>query len=84
MDGCFDILGREIHLAGGSINQYTGDGVMALFGAPMAYEDHVERACYAALRIQARMKGYTARIERDYGVHFQLRIGIHTADGEYG
>jgi len=77
MDGCFDILGKEIHGAGGSINQYTGDGVMALFGAPMAYEDHIERACYAALRIQTRMKGCTARIERDYGVHFQLRIGIH-------
>jgi len=78
MDGCFDILGREIHGAGGSINQYTGDGVMALFGAPMAYEDHIERACYAALRIQDRMRGYTDHIERDYGVHFQLRIGIHT------
>jgi len=74
MDGCFDILGKEIHGAGGSINQYTGDGVMALFGAPMAYEDHIERACYAALRIQGRMKGYTARIERDYGIHFYLRI----------
>ena len=78
MDGCFDILGKEIHGAGGSINQYTGDGVMALFGAPMAYEDHISRACYAALRIQRRMKGYTARIKRDYGVHFQLRIGIHS------
>ncbi len=77
MDGCFDILGKEIHVAGGSINQYTGDGVMALFGAPIAYEDHISRACYAALRIQSRMKPYTARIERDYGVHFQLRIGLH-------
>ena len=77
MDGCFEILGKEIHGAGGSINQYTGDGVMALFGAPMAFEDHIARACYAALRIQDRMKGYTARIERDYGVHFQLRIGLH-------
>lgn len=78
MDGCFDILGKEIHVAGGSINQYTGDGVMALFGAPIAYEDHISRACYAALRIQGRMKPYTARIEKDYGAHFQLRIGIHT------
>jgi predicted ATPase/class 3 adenylate cyclase len=78
MDGCFDILGKEIHGTGGTINQYTGDGVMALFGAPMAYEDHIERACYAALRIKGRMKEYTARIERDYGVHFQLRIGINS------
>ncbi|MBW2354948.1 MAG: AAA family ATPase [Deltaproteobacteria bacterium] len=78
MDGCFDILGREIHGAGGSINQYTGDGVMALFGAPVALEDHVERACYAALRVQDRMEGYTALVQKNYGVRFQLRIGIST------
>ncbi|MBW1609393.1 MAG: guanylate cyclase, partial [Deltaproteobacteria bacterium] len=44
MDGCFGILGREIHQAGGTINQYTGDGVMALFGAPIAYDDHIRPA----------------------------------------
>jgi len=78
MDGCFEILGEEIHRAGGSINQYTGDGVMALFGAPVFYEDHIQRACYAALHAQARMKGYTSRVKRRYQALFQLRIGIHT------
>jgi len=78
MDGCFDILGQEIHGAGGSINQYTGDGVMALFGAPTAYEDHIHRACYAALHIQRRMKSYTDHVQGRYHVIFQLRIGIHT------
>ncbi|MFO7598401.1 MAG: adenylate/guanylate cyclase domain-containing protein [Candidatus Desulfacyla sp.] len=78
MDGCFDILGQEIHGAGGSINQYTGDGVMALFGAPTAYEDHIHRACHAALRIQDRMKAYTEQVQNRYLADFQLRIGINT------
>ena len=77
MDGCFEILGQEIHGAGGAINQYTGDGVMALFGAPIAYEDHINRGCHAALRIQHRMKGYTRDIKTKYGVLFQLRMGIN-------
>ncbi len=77
MDGCFEILGQEIHGAGGTINQYTGDGVMALFGAPVAYEDHIHRACHAALRIQHRLKGYTRDVKKRYGVLFQMRMGIH-------
>ena len=48
MDGCFKILMEEIHKYEGTINQFTGDGVMALFGAPLAHEDHAQRACYAA------------------------------------
>ena len=51
MDGCFKILMDEIHRYEGTINQFTGDGVMALFGAPVAHEDHAQRACYAALAI---------------------------------
>jgi class 3 adenylate cyclase len=77
MDGCFEILGQEIHGAGGTINQYTGDGVMALFGAPVAYEDHIHRACHAALRVQHRMKEYTHNLKSRFGVLFQMRIGIH-------
>ena len=52
MDGAFKILMDEIHKYEGTINQFTGDGVMALFGAPVAHEDHAQRACYAALSIQ--------------------------------
>jgi class 3 adenylate cyclase/tetratricopeptide (TPR) repeat protein len=78
MDRCFDILGQEIHGAGGSINQYTGDGIMALFGAPTAYADHIHRACHAALRIQDRMKAYADQVQRRYDTAFQLRIGIST------
>ncbi len=78
MDGCFGILGQEIHQAGGTINQYTGDGVMALFGAPIAYDDHIRPACHAALQVQKRMKEFHRKIFKRYGVAFKLRIGIHT------
>ena len=77
MNGCFEILGQEIHAAGGTINQYTGDGVMALFGAPIAYEDHYRRACHAALSIQHRMKTYSAGLQGRYGIQFELRMGLH-------
>jgi class 3 adenylate cyclase/tetratricopeptide (TPR) repeat protein len=78
MDGCFGILGREIHQAGGTINQYTGDGVMALFGAPIAYDDPVRSACHAALQVQKQMKEFHHNIFKRFGVTFKLRIGIHT------
>lgn len=78
MDGCFGILGREIHQAGGTINQYTGDGVMALFGAPIAYDNHIRPACHAALRVQGQMKEFHRKIFKRYDVTFRLRIGIHT------
>lgn len=78
MDGCFEILGQEIHGAGGTINQYTGDGVMALFGAPVAYEDHAGRACHAALSIQQRLKEYAREIQERYGILFQMRIGMNS------
>ena len=78
MDDCFGILGREIHQTGGTINQYTGDGVMALFGAPIAYDDHIRPACHAALQVQKRMKEFHRKIVKRYDVTFKLRIGIHT------
>ena len=58
MDGCFRILIDEIHRYEGTINQFTGDGVMALFGAPIAHEDHAQQACHAALAMQRSMKEY--------------------------
>ena len=56
MDDAFKILMDEIHKYEGTINQFTGDGVMALFGAPVAHEDHAQRACYAALAIQKALE----------------------------
>jgi class 3 adenylate cyclase len=52
MDRFSAILSDGVHRFEGTINQYTGDGIMALFGAPIAHEDHAQRACYAALHLQ--------------------------------
>ena len=78
MDGCFKILMDEIHQCEGTINQFTGDGVMALFGAPVAHEDHAQRACHAALAIQNRLKEYGERINRIHGIDFKMRIGLNS------
>jgi hypothetical protein len=78
MDGCFKILMEEIHNYEGTINQFTGDGVMALFGAPLALEDHAQRACHAALSVQQSMVKYSERIQKDFGVLFRVRIGINS------
>jgi class 3 adenylate cyclase/tetratricopeptide (TPR) repeat protein len=78
MDGCFKILMDEIHKYEGTINQFTGDGVMALFGAPVAHEDHAQRACYAALSIQKALGEYGDRIEKDTGVEFKMRVGLNS------
>ena len=78
MDGCFQILMDEIHQHEGTINQFTGDGVMALFGAPVAHEDHAQRACRAALSIQKSMDAYSRKIEKERGISFRIRIGLNT------
>jgi class 3 adenylate cyclase/tetratricopeptide (TPR) repeat protein len=78
MDGCFKILMDEIHKYDGTINQFTGDGVMALFGAPVAHEDHAQRACYATLNIQKAIGSYSEKIKKDFGVDFKMRIGLNS------
>jgi len=78
MDGCFKILMDETHKFEGTINQFTGDGVMALFGAPVSHEDHAQRACQAALSIQKAIGEYGEKIEKDCGVEFKMRIGLNS------
>ena len=78
MDGCFKILMDEIHRYEGTINQFTGDGVMALFGAPLAHEDHAQRACTAALSIQKAMDAYGEKIKKKTGTDFSMRIGLNS------
>ena len=64
----------------GYVVQSTGDGIFALFGAPMAHEDHPQRALYAALRMQEEMRRYSARIVGDGGVPIEARIGVNTGE----
>lgn len=78
MDNCFAVLSAEVHRFEGTINQYTGDGVMALFGAPIAHEDSPRRAVHAALGIQRAMRDFGRTFQERHGLPFQMRIGINT------
>ena len=78
MDGCLRIVMDEIHKYEGTINQFTGDGVMALFGAPVAHEDHAQRACYAALSIQNTLADYGEKLKKERGINFKMRIGLNS------
>ena len=65
---------------GGSVNQFTGDGFMALFGAPIAMEDHALRACIAALHIQSEARTLAADVQRLDGISLSLRIGLNSGE----
>jgi len=78
MEGCFQILMDEIHRYEGTIDKFTGDGVMALFGAPLAHEDHAQRACYAALAIQKALETYGHKVEKDCQIPFRMRVGLNS------
>ena len=78
MDRAFEVILNEVHRYEGTINQFLGDGVMALFGAPLAHEDHAHRALSAALAIQAGLEPLADEVARTHGVDFQMRMGINT------
>jgi class 3 adenylate cyclase/tetratricopeptide (TPR) repeat protein len=76
----FEILAEGVHRFEGTVNQYTGDGIMALFGAPIAHEDHAHRACYAALQLRDTVRDYANEVRVQYGVPFGVRIGINSGE----
>jgi len=78
MDGCFRILMNQIHRFEGTINQFRGDCVMALFGAPIAHENHAQRACQAALAIQKTLPPYREALKERHGIDFYMRIGLNS------
>jgi class 3 adenylate cyclase/tetratricopeptide (TPR) repeat protein len=78
MDRCFELITAEVHRFEGTVNQYTGDGVMALFGAPIAHEDAPRRAVHAALGIQHALTDYGKELAAQGGPSLQMRIGINT------
>jgi class 3 adenylate cyclase/tetratricopeptide (TPR) repeat protein len=69
-----------VHRYEGTVNQVMGDGIMALFGAPVAHEDHAVRACYAALRMQEAIRRYTEDVRRAHGVEVQIRVGLNSGE----
>lgn len=80
LDRYFSVLGNAVHRYEGTINQYTGDGIMALFGAPIAHEDHAQRACHAALEMQRDLRIYANELRMTSGLNLTMRIGLNTGD----
>src|SRR5713226_1350030 len=78
IERCFELITAEVHRFEGTINQYTGDGVMALFGAPIAHEDGPRRAVHAALGIHRALRDYGKELQGQRGVGVQMRIGVNT------
>ena len=80
LDSFFQVLADGVHRFEGTVNQYTGDGIMALFGAPIAHEDHAQRACYAALALRDDLAEQAREVKREHGLTFSTRIGIHSGE----
>lgn len=78
MDRFFAIMTNGVHRFEGTVNQYTGDGVMALFGAPIAHEDHAHRACFAALHLQEALRAYANTLRLEHGLALATRIGMNS------
>jgi class 3 adenylate cyclase/tetratricopeptide (TPR) repeat protein len=78
IDGCFARITAEVHRFEGTINQYTGDGVMALFGAPLAHEDSPRRAVHAALGMQRAIRDVAQTLQAERGLTLQMRVGLNT------
>src|SRR5258707_14068315 len=70
-----------VHRVEGTVNQVLGDGIMALFGAPIAHEDHALRACYAALAMQTALQRYAEEVRRTQGLAVQMRVGLNSGEG---
>ena len=80
LDPVLDHMLEAVHHYEGMVNRVMGDGIMALFGAPLAHEDHAVRACYAALRMQQTITRYAEEIRRVHGVPITIRVGINSGE----
>src|ERR1700730_16353375 len=77
MDRLLRLMAEAVHRYEGTVNQFLGDGLMALFGAPIALEDHAVRGVEAALAIQETVRGYSEELKRERGLSIVLRIGLN-------
>jgi class 3 adenylate cyclase/tetratricopeptide (TPR) repeat protein len=80
LDAVLTRMMEAVHRFEGTVNQVMGDGIMALFGAPLALEDHALRACYAALAIQNSMQAFAEEARREHGVDVQARVGMNSGE----
>ena len=80
LDPCLQLMMQAVHRFEGTVNRILGDGIMALFGAPLALEDHPQRALYTALEMHAQVGRYAADLRRSHGIGLQIRVGINTGE----
>src|SRR5262245_23395467 len=80
LDPILERMMDAVHHYEGTVNQVMGDGIMALFGAPLAHADHAVRACDAALRMQELLRRYSDELRRAQGVEVQIRVGVNSGD----
>jgi class 3 adenylate cyclase/tetratricopeptide (TPR) repeat protein len=80
LDPALHIMMEAVHRYEGTVNQVLGDGIMALFGAPVAHEDHAVRACYAALHMQEAIGRYADELRRQQGLDVQIRVGLNSGE----
>src|SRR4051794_30730067 len=80
LDPVLERMMEAVHRYEGTVNQVMGDGIMALFGAPLAHEDHAVRACYAALRMQEAVQAYADEVRRQEGLVIQTRVGLNSGE----
>jgi class 3 adenylate cyclase len=80
LDPVLEYMMEAVHRFEGTVNQVMGDGIMALFGAPLAHEDHAVRACYAALRMQESVRRYAEGVRRVEGIPIQIRVGLNSGE----
>jgi class 3 adenylate cyclase/tetratricopeptide (TPR) repeat protein len=80
LDPVLERMMEAVHRYEGTVNQVMGDGIMALFGAPLAHEDHALRACYAALRMQELVTRYSEEARHTHGVNVQIRVGLNSGE----
>src|SRR5438128_33402 len=80
LDPALQRMMDAVHRFEGTVNQGLGDGIMALFGAPIAHEDHALRACYASIAMQTALRGYADEVRRAHGMPLQIRVGLNAGD----
>jgi class 3 adenylate cyclase/tetratricopeptide (TPR) repeat protein len=80
LDPVLELMMEAVHRYEGTVNQVMGDGIMALFGAPLAHEDHAVRACYAALRMQESVKKYADEVRRSHAAAVKMRVGLNSGE----
>ena len=80
MKRLFSLSCDAVHRYEGTVDKFTGDGMMAIFGAPIAHEDHARRACYAALELQERLTAYAEELRSEQDLELAIRIGLNSGE----